>query len=150
MRRSVARLVALFGLTIVLIGCTSSTPPIWTFGPIPVPGASAQAAGAPSDAAPAAGADMAGMSGTQGMVAAGQPIAIEAFDLGFRPATLSVPAAGIYEVDFRNTGAMLHNVTFADGTVISADAGKSSVGHVTCLPAGSRSCVRFPGTPRPG
>jgi nitrite reductase (NO-forming) len=46
-----------------------------------------------------------------------------------------VPAAGTYEVEFKNTGSALHDVTFADGTTITAEGGKTATGSVT-VPAG--------------
>jgi nitrite reductase (NO-forming) len=60
---------------------------------------------------------------------------IEAFDLGFKPSELVVPAAGTYDVSFHNTGSTLHDLTFADGTRISADPGATVSGKVT-VPAG--------------
>ena len=58
-------------------------------------------------------------------------IAIEAFDLGFTPTAVSVPAAGTYDVSFHNTGATLHDVTFADGTRLSAAGGETATGTAT-------------------
>ena len=46
---------------------------------------------------------------------------ITAFDLGFKPASLTVPAAGRYEVKLDNTGSTAHDVTFPDGTKIAAE-----------------------------
>ena len=62
-------------------------------------------------------------------------LTINAFDLGFEPAVLDVPAAGTYEVMFHNTGAIAHDLTFADGTKLSAEAGEMATGTVT-IPAG--------------
>ena len=117
-RRLVAAL-ALLALT--ASACSSGTAPQWTFG-------------APATAAPA-GIDQ--PTGTQGtaQAAAATSIEIEAFDMGFKPALVSVPAAGTYAVTFRNTGTIQHNLTFADGTVLTADAGQSATAQVT-IPAG--------------
>ena len=60
---------------------------------------------------------------------------IHAFELGFAPATLSVPAAGRYTVRFVNDGTIFHDVTFDDGTVIGAEAGQTAEGEVD-VPAG--------------
>lgn len=61
-------------------------------------------------------------------------IAIRAFDLGFEPAMVDVPAPGRYTVALTNDGGIAHNVTFADGTTISADAHQSATGEVV-IPA---------------
>ncbi|MEP7039955.1 MAG: multicopper oxidase domain-containing protein [Chloroflexota bacterium] len=67
-------------------------------------------------------------------------VAITAFDLGFEPATVDVAAAGAYTVMFHNTGAVAHDVTFADGTKIAAEAGAMATGTVT-IPAGGTTFV---------
>src|SRR6187551_335280 len=48
-------------------------------------------------------------------------IEIHAFDLGFEPAAVSVAQPGVYTVRFVNDGGVLHDLTFHDGTVITAD-----------------------------
>ena len=53
--------------------------------------------------------------------AAGGTLEINAFDLGFEPAQLSVPAPGRYEVAFTNTGAIPHDITFAGGEVATGE-----------------------------
>jgi len=62
-------------------------------------------------------------------------IEIHAFDLGFEPAEVAVPAAGEYTVHFVNDGGIYHDLTFADGTVIGAEAHETASGTVT-IPAG--------------
>jgi nitrite reductase (NO-forming) len=62
-------------------------------------------------------------------------IEIDAFDLGFDPKTVDVAAPGVYTVILRNTGAIAHNISFADGTTIAAEAGQTATGTVT-IPAG--------------
>jgi nitrite reductase (NO-forming) len=62
-------------------------------------------------------------------------IEISAFDVGFNPATVDVPKAGVYSVMFMNTGAIPHDLTFSDGTVLTADPGGMATGTVT-IPAG--------------
>ncbi len=69
---------------------------------------------------------------------AGAPIgeiAISAFDIGFDPKTVDVAAPGVYTVTFHNTGAIAHDLTFADGTKLPAEAGQMATGTVT-IPAG--------------
>jgi nitrite reductase (NO-forming) len=129
MRRPIQRLAAMILISIALVGCTSGAAPAWTFPVAAAPNASASSALGPIAASSTMDPNMPGM-GT-----ASDPIAIEAFDLGFKPATLTVPAPGPYEVDFTNTGSTAHNITFADGTVIAADGGKGAVGQVN-VPAG--------------
>ena len=72
-------------------------------------------------------------------------IEIKAFDLGFTPSAVTVPAAGTYDVSFDNTGAIPHNVTFADGTVITADPGEKKAGTVTVPADGIAFICSIPG-----
>ncbi len=68
----------------------------------------------------------------------GEPIGtitVNAFDLGFDPKTVDVPEPGAYSVMFDNTGALAHDLTFADGTKLTAEAGQMATGTVT-IPAG--------------
>ncbi len=67
-------------------------------------------------------------------------ITINAFDLGFEPKAIDVPKAGAYTVKFDNTGALAHDVTFADGTKIVAEAGQMATGTVT-IPAGGTTFI---------
>jgi len=46
-----------------------------------------------------------------------------------------VPQPGVYTVMFHNTGALPHDLTFVDGTKLTADAGAIATGTVT-VPAG--------------
>jgi uncharacterized cupredoxin-like copper-binding protein len=63
---------------------------------------------------------------------------IHAFDLGFTPSAAVVPQPGRYLVHFVNDGGILHNLTFSDGTVITADMHETASGAVT-IPAGGLS-----------
>jgi nitrite reductase (NO-forming) len=115
-------------VTVALAACTQAAPPAWTFPPAggaasPAPGASEPAASQPTDPGEVLGA-----------------IEIEAFDLGFTPAAITVDATGPYEVKFTNTGSILHDITFADGTKIEAKAGETATGTVT-VPTGGISFV---------
>jgi nitrite reductase (NO-forming) len=74
-------------------------------------------------------------SPTPGSSAPAGSIEIKAFDLGFDPKTVDVPAAGTYTVTFHNAGAIAHDLTFADGTKLTAEAGQMATGTVT-IPAG--------------
>ena len=86
----------------------------------------------PSPSAPAAG----------GAVHA---FTITAFDLGFEPAMVHVPEAGTYAVTFVNDGGTLHDVTFADGTKISADGHASNTGEVDIPAEGISFICSVPG-----
>jgi uncharacterized cupredoxin-like copper-binding protein len=83
------------------------------------------ATGSPSGATPTSSA-VAGPAGT---------IEIHAFDLGFKPSNPTVAAPGQYSVTFVNDGGVLHDLSFADGTVIRAESGRQATGLVT-IPAG--------------
>ncbi len=113
----------------MLTGCAQSTAPSWTYPPV-------QAAGA-SPAAPAPSASTGG--------AATGSLKIEAFDLGFTPTSLDVPAAGRYEVTLVNTGAASHDVTFATGEVASAQPGESASVEVDIPAEGTTFLCSIPG-----
>ena len=58
---------------------------------------------------------------------------------------MAVTAAGTYEIVFHNTGSMLHDLTFADGTRISADPGQTTKGTVNIPAAGLTFMCSIPG-----
>ena len=60
---------------------------------------------------------------------------VTAFDLGFAPATLDVPAPGKYQVKLKNTGAVTHDITFASGETATAQPGET-VSVMVDIPAG--------------
>jgi nitrite reductase (NO-forming) len=129
MRAYLIRLAIVVGVALVLTGCASAAAPTWTYAPAASPAASVQpevAVGQPA-ASPA------------------DKISIEAFDLGFTPAMLSVPSAGTYEVELKNAGSTLHDVTFADGTKIAAEGGKTATGKVSVPAAGLGFICSIPG-----
>ena len=69
---------------------------------------------------------------------------------GFEPSAPTVAAPGTYLVRLVNDGAIFHDLTFDDGTVIGADPGQTAEGRRgrSRLP-GSPSCCSVPG-PWPG
>jgi nitrite reductase (NO-forming) len=56
----------------------------------------------------------------------GEPFIIDAFDLGFDPSEITVPAAGRYRYAIENSGALVHDLTFPDGTSTPAEPGEQS------------------------
>jgi uncharacterized cupredoxin-like copper-binding protein len=72
-------------------------------------------------------------------------IEISAFDLGFEPAMVHVAAAGTYRVTFTNDGGTLHDLTFADGTKIEAEAHATATGEVTIPTDGLTFLCSVPG-----
>ena len=72
-------------------------------------------------------------------------IEIEAFDLGFKPSAITVAAAGTYDVTFKNTGTIAHDLTFADGTKLAASAGETVTGKVAVPAAGITFICSIPG-----
>jgi uncharacterized cupredoxin-like copper-binding protein len=67
-------------------------------------------------------------------------IEVRAFDLGFEPAMVHVDAPGTYAVTFTNDGGVLHDLTFADGTKIAAEAHTVAIGEVS-IPAGGLTFI---------
>ena len=122
------RIALLAAASLLFAACSASAAPAWTFGPASPaePAASAAPSAAPS--APASGPTTAGGT-TVGT------ISVEAFDLGFKPSSVPVDQPGLYEVSFKNTSSIPHDLTFADGTKIPANAGETATGQVN-VPAG--------------
>jgi nitrite reductase (NO-forming) len=58
---------------------------------------------------------------------------------------VTVAAPGAYEVKLANTGSIIHDVTFADGTVIAAEAGQTATGTVTIPEGGLEFICSIPG-----
>ncbi len=108
---------------LVLSACAGGAQ--WTFGPPPsaTPGTPAASSSSPAPSTAAAG----GVLGT---------IKIHAVDIAFHPSAISVAQAGRYTVELTNGGAIAHDVTFDDGTVIAAAPGETKSG-VVALPAGA-------------
>ncbi|HET7686086.1 MAG TPA: multicopper oxidase domain-containing protein [Candidatus Limnocylindria bacterium] len=68
-----------------------------------------------------------------------------AFDLGFEPASVEVDAPGRYTVSLLNDGALLHDITFADGTTLVAEAGETVSGEVVVPAEGLGYICSIPG-----
>ncbi len=141
------RLIAVTALlAIATAGCAKADKPAWSFD---------TSAGAPgggntvaSVSTPAPAATAAAASSPSGDVLG--TLEITAVDLGFEPKAIEVDAAGRYEVTLKNTGSILHDLTFADGTVISANAGQSETGVVDVPAEGIDFICSIPGHRTPG
>jgi nitrite reductase (NO-forming) len=108
-RYSITMAIAMLAL---LAGCTPGATTSWTYPPV-TDGGGAGASSAPSAEPAAAGA----IAGT---------LDLEAFDLGFKPNALTVPAAGRYTVTLNNTGTVAHDITFPGGETAVAEPGASA------------------------
>ncbi len=117
---------------LIPVGCSAGTVSTWTYAP-----ASAAPAGQVTGASAAPSAAPAGeVLGT---------IAVEAFDLGFKPSSVDVAKAGSYSVSFKNTGTVQHDMTFADGTKIVAQPGATGTGTVAVPVGGVTFICSVPG-----
>ncbi|HLA17156.1 MAG TPA: multicopper oxidase domain-containing protein [Candidatus Limnocylindrales bacterium] len=128
-RRRIAVMAAGITLAMGVAACGSSGTPAWTFQPA---ASGAPASGAPASATPTAS--------TGGGAVVGDIAIAAGDDLRFTPETIDVAAAGLYSVTFKNTGSILHDITFADGTKIEAKGGETATGEVT-IPAGGTTFI---------
>ena len=133
MRSTIGRLLLTLAAVAALAGCSSADRPDLDLRSVAPPAAAAPAASAAPAPTPV------------GQAASTSAVEIHAFDLGFKPAELSVAAAGPVAVTFVNDGATIHNITFADGTAITADAGKTATGTVNVPAAGLTFLCSIPG-----
>jgi nitrite reductase (NO-forming) len=134
---SIRILATLSTAAIVLAGCATGTAPTWTYPPGTNPGPTETGA-APSTPSQAGSGTVLGR------------LEIESFDLGFRPATLTVAAPGRYEVVLKNTGTIVHNVVFADGTKIEAQGGQTATGTIEVPANGITFLCDIPGHAQAG
>jgi nitrite reductase (NO-forming) len=144
MRRSLP--LALVAILAVAACAPVAAAPTWTYPPAaPAAGANAGSSAMPGmDAGmPMGGASQAPATGNA--IAAGGTIAIQAFDLGFTPSAIQVAAAGTFAVELKNTGAAVHDVTFADGTKLTAAPGATVQGTVAIPAAGIKFLCSIPG-----
>jgi nitrite reductase (NO-forming) len=123
---------ALFGMPLVFAGLLfGAAGPTGGGGPTAPP---AQGAESPSPSASAAAPD----------VVIGD-LMFHAFDLGFEPASVEVEQAGRYSVTFMNDGAIPHDITFADGTVLAAEPGQTATGELVVPAEGLGFICSIPG-----
>ena len=72
-------------------------------------------------------------------------IEVRAFDIGFDPTMVHVDAPGRYAVSFFNDGTVLHDLTFANGTVLQAEPGQTASGEVAVPAEGLTFLCSVPG-----
>jgi nitrite reductase (NO-forming) len=72
-------------------------------------------------------------------------VEIRSFEMGFEPATLEVAQVGFYTVTLINDGAIVHDITFPDGTKIEAQAGQKASAQITIPAAGLEYICGIPG-----
>lgn len=128
----------LAALAIALSACApAGGAPTWTFtagGSSGAPGAAGPGPASPAPSGQTATGDVLGT------------LDVKAFDLGFNPKALAVDKAGTYEINFANTGAMPHDLTFADGTTSgSVNAGASKKVTITVPASGITFICSLPG-----
>jgi nitrite reductase (NO-forming) len=137
------RRFALALITILLVGCAAPGGPVWTPGPRSSAGnapsttttPAAEPTGAPT-ATPVSPGQVGGTIGT---------IEFHSFDLGFEPAQPTVDAPGRYVVSLVNDGAIPHDITFADGTQLVAQAGETVSGEIDVPAEGIDFICSIPG-----
>jgi nitrite reductase (NO-forming) len=119
-------LAALAAAALVVTACAGASP-TWTFDP------QTASVGSPVPSAPTGGGQAIGT------------VTIEAYDLGFTPDAIEVDQAGTYRVVFKNTGTILHDITFADGAKLQAEAGQTVEGDVAVPEGGLAFICSIPG-----
>ena len=155
-------LVFLALVATVLVACSSSAQPVWTYAPTPPPtpapsGASASAApGAAASAAPSGAAASAAPSGSP----AGSPAAsggaaetvlqLAAANIAYDQTDLAAPAGVPFQIAFTNNDAGIpHNVSIHQGSPTGTEVFKGAIFtgvatqtyDVPALPAGTYSFV---------
>jgi nitrite reductase (NO-forming) len=99
------------------------------------------------NAAPAAGQP--GKPIVQGVTKVDGPVlgtlTIKAIDIGFTPNNLIVDQPGRYKIQFVNTGSILHDIAFPDGTKLEAKAGETLETDIMISPNGLNFICSIPG-----
>jgi nitrite reductase (NO-forming) len=131
-------------LAVSLAGCGGAAAPQWSYAPDPAGGVAVRPVASPAGSqAPAASRAPAAIQGPSGDVLG--TLEVTAVDLGFKPATLSVDKVGAYEVKLINTGSILHDITFPDGTKIAAKSGATATAVVQVPAEGLSFICSIPG-----
>ena len=129
----IARVTAIVVAAVTVAACSTSAS--WTIQATPAtsPGL---ASAIPSAAASASTPAISEILGT---------IKIHATELVFHPSAITVSSPGRYEVELTNGGAIPHDVTFDDGTVITTAAGETKTGTVEIPATGTAFHCSVPG-----
>ena len=128
-------LVLAVALGLVGVACSPTAKAGWTYPPA----SDSTTANADPSAGPA------GDPSAEPAAPAAGSLEIEAFDLGFTPSDPVIDAAGPVDVTLRNTGAAVHDITFADGTTLVANPGETVTGTVTVPAEGLTFICSIPG-----
>jgi plastocyanin len=151
-------LVFLALVVTVLVACSSSAQPVWTYAPTPPPtpapsGASASAApSAAASAAPSGAAASAAPSGSPAASggAAGTVLQLAAANIAYDQTDLTAPAGVPFQIAFTNNDAGIpHNVSIHQGSPTGTEVFKGAIFtgvatqtyDVPALPAGTYSFV---------
>jgi nitrite reductase (NO-forming) len=161
MNRGRRWVIGVLVLTMAVAACTPASAGRggWTFPPVPTieaggNAAAATAVPAASAAAPAASPAAAASPATASAAPAASATAsgpvlgtleVVAVDLGFQPNAFTVDAPGTYEVALKNTGTIAHDVTFPDGTKITAASGETATGTIVVPDNGTSFICSIPG-----
>ena len=129
----------------LIAGCSAAKAPTWTYAPS-TDGDVASASQAPAHA----GHEPAPPAAPAAAAAAGGPLEINAFDLGFEPAQVTVPAPGRYEVALTNSGAIPHDITFPSGETAHANGGETGTVEVDIPAEGLSFICSIPGHEQAG
>jgi len=92
---------------LVAVACAPAAAPTWTYSPGATPGADASQP-------PSAGGEVLGS------------LEVTSIELAFTPNKLEVDKPGRYEIDLKNDGQILHDITFPGGETTTAEAGQSA------------------------
>ncbi len=122
----------LLSVVLVVAACGRAAAPGWTFEPAASPDGGVSVA-SPTPVPSAGSGEVLG------------EVAIESVDLGFSPSELLVDEPGAYLVKLSNTGSIIHDVTFADGTKIVAESGQAAEAVVNVPAEGLHFICSIPG-----
>lgn len=139
-------------VSVALIGGCAGTAATWTAGPASSAAPAAQPS-PPTTSAPPASPAASPQPVTSPDVADGEVLGaleVRAFDLGFEPAALSVPAPGRYEVTLVNDGAIAHDFMIEGQEPVYAEAGETVTGEIVVPDGGAPFLCSIPGHAQAG
>ena len=143
----------MFVVATATIACSTGSAPGWTFAPAPSAAVAAPSAAASAAAPSAASSEVPAPSRSSSTAPPPPPASSRSrrSTSASRRARSPSRPPGRYDVTFKNTGAITHDLTFADGTKIAVDAGETAtVDGRRPGRAASPSSARSRVTRRPG